>query len=542
MKKTLLALLLSACLVWTLPAALAEGTPYVPGEITSSLFSQAFEAGDTVLLNLQIFAAFADGITDDPEALAQLDAITEVLDDTTLTLGVCRLEDGLRLELAASYDAEPEPIDLTAALSLTAEGAALESSLIEGQRVTATWETLLALCGLSDEEISTLMTFASLPADQKLALLEPFGALLEPYGQTFADFAAGLPMELREDVPAEGDYPAVAQELVVCCTDADLAALLEALAAQLEADEALAPILDGLLAAFETNTAGLCALLRGAASELDDSEEYLTLFLGQNEAGGFVYMSLYGEDGTGEEAFTVDLCVEPDSTENAFCIWGDVLLLDEERYYTDGIAFAVDCAASPERPGETTLSFGMELYEDGDVIAAAQADSTTNAVTTEDGQSGLTIDYAYAYSIADGADAVNVVMTMDGALQETADGGETQAVSGTLETYVGDLVVPASFSVTQQTRPTADGPVSELVYAVSMPDEGVDSCGYRMRLSTRAFDADAVAALHALTLETISSDEMDALMAEAEAALTARMERLLQALPPQVAQLLMEGE
>ena len=133
-------------------------------------------------------------------------------------------------------------------------------------------------------------------------------------------------------------------------------------------------------------------------------------------------------------------------------------------------------------------------------------------------------------------------MTMDGALQQTAEGGETQAVSGTMETYAGGLVIPASFSVSQQTQPTADGPVSELVYAVSMPDEGIDSCGYRMRLYTRPFDAGAVAALHALSLETVSSDEMDALMTQADDALTERMERLLQALPTQAVQLLMEGE
>ena len=540
MKKMLLALLLSVCLVWTFSASVADEPPYVPGGITSALFSQAYEAGDTILLDLQVFAAFADGITDDPAALAQLDAISQVLDAVTLTAGVCRLDDGLRLELAAAYDAGSGPIDLNAVLSLTSEGAALHSNLIEGQVVTAKWETLLALCGLSDEEISALMTFVSLPADQKLALLEPLGAVLAPYGQILADFVAGLPMELREDVPAEGDYPAVAQELIISCTDADIAMLIDALAAQLETDEALAPILDGLLADLETSTAGLCAALRSAASELRDAEEYLTLFLGQDEMGGFVYLSLYGESGTGEEAFTVDLCLEPGSAEGAFCLWGDALLLDEEQDYTDGIAFAMNCDANPERPGETVLSFGMELYDDGEVIAAAQADSTTATVTTEDGQSGLTLDYAYTYSIADGADAMNVVMTMDGTLQQTADGGETQDFSGALETYAGDLMIPASFSVTQQTQPTADGPVSELVYAISMPDEGIDSCGYRMRLYTRAFDADA--ALQALALETVSSDEMDALMAGAEAALTARMEHLMQALPPEVLQLLLEGE
>ena len=542
MKRMFLALLLFLCLAWTLCAALAEETPYVPGEITSSLFSQAYEAGDAILLDLEAFAAFADGITDDPEARAQLDAIAQVLDAVTLTAGVCRIDDGLRLELAASYDAEPEPIDLTAALSLTGEGAALQSNLIEGQIVTAKWETLLALCGLSDEEITAIMGFASLPAEQKLATLEPLGALLEPYGQILSDFVAGLPMELREDVPAEGDYPAVAQELVIGCTDADLAALLEALAAQLEADEALAPILDELLASLETDTDGLCAALRGAAPELRDSEEYLTLFYGLDEAGNFVYLTLYGEDETGEEAFTIDLCVEPGSAENAFCIWGDALLLDEERYYTDGVAFAMNLTPGEEHPEEVNLLFGMELYMDGEIIAAAQAESSTTPVTTEDGQSGLTVDYAYTYSIADGDDTLNVVMTMDGALQQTAEGGETQAVSGTMETYAGSLVIPASFSVSQQTQPTADGPVSELVYAVSMPDEGIDSCGYRMRLYTRPFDAGAVAALHALALETVSSDEMDALMTQADDALTERMERLLQALPTQAVQLLMEDE
>lgn len=542
MRKWILALVFSVCLALMLLPAAAEEAPYVPGEITSSLFSQAYEAGDTVLFDLEVFAAFADGITDDPETRAQLDTIAQALDAATLTAGVRRLDDGLRLELAASYDAGTEPVDLTAALSLTGEGAALESNLIEGQRVTAKWETLLALCGLNSEEISALLTFTSLSADQKLALLEPFGALLEPYGQILSDFVASLPMELREDVPAEGDYPAVAQELVIGCTDADLAALLEALATQLEADEALAPILEGLLASFETDTDGLCAALRGAASELRDSEEYLTLFLGQNEEGGFVYFSLYGEEGSGEEAFTVDLCLEPGSAENAFCIWGDVLLLDEEQYYTDGVAFAMDCTVSPERPGETKLTFSTEVYDDGEVIAAVQADSTTAAITTADGQSGLTLDYAYTYSITDGDDTLNVVMTMDGALQQTAEGGETQDFSGTLETYAGGLTIPASFSVTQQTLPTADGPVSELVYAVSMPDEGVDSCGYRMRLYTRPFDAGATTALHDLALETISSDEMDALMAGAEAALTDRAARLMQALPPELAASLMESE
>ncbi|MFR5795035.1 MAG: hypothetical protein ACLUI3_05370 [Christensenellales bacterium] len=88
------------------------------------------------------------------------------------------------------------------------------------------------------EELSTVVAQAA----------EEIGKLVEPYLATFADFLASLDIQQRDNVAAEGDYPAVDHEISVTCTAEDLGRLFHTLADQMERDNALLPYIEQLVA------------------------------------------------------------------------------------------------------------------------------------------------------------------------------------------------------------------------------------------------------------------------------------------------------
>ena len=144
--------------------------------------------------------------------------------------GFGKLEDGYRVELGGSYTAPSgDNVFVTAAANLTLDGISIESNLIEGERLSIRWETLLRLFGLTDDEVNQIMALRDVDWDSAMAELstvvaqaaEEIGKLVEPYLATFADFLASLDIQQRDNVAAEGDYPAVDHEISVTCTAED---------------------------------------------------------------------------------------------------------------------------------------------------------------------------------------------------------------------------------------------------------------------------------------------------------------------------------
>ena len=159
MKKThTLLLALFLCLALVFPCALAEDA-YVSGQRTQALIDAALDAGQVVggetRLTFQLGDEILSMLADDEESQAQLDALMEVINGVRFAGGFGKLEDGYRVELGGSYTAPSgDNVFVTAAANLTLDGVSIESNLIEGERLSIRWETLLRLLGLTDDEVN----------------------------------------------------------------------------------------------------------------------------------------------------------------------------------------------------------------------------------------------------------------------------------------------------------------------------------------------------------------------------------------------------
>ena len=157
MWKTLVAFVL--CLALALPCALAEDA-YMPGETMRALFAEAWNRGQMITADLSLQVALnGDVLGLSQEEMAQVEALTTMLDTATLRVGACAIDGGVRVLLAGLVKAQEGAEDVYAdvAVDVTRAGLSVDSSLLEGRRVSVTWETLLSLAGLSDEETAMVL-------------------------------------------------------------------------------------------------------------------------------------------------------------------------------------------------------------------------------------------------------------------------------------------------------------------------------------------------------------------------------------------------
>lgn len=324
MKKNLMRLLaLTMCLLLAFPAALAQEAAYVLNEPTNRIFAEAFSAGKmvagSVTLDMELDAAM---FASSEEEAAQMNAVLDAIRRTTLTFGAGRIDGGVRVELGGKMTDETGAgsVGVGAALDVTLDGLAVESDLIEGKRVSAKWETILALCGLDQTQIAMIMGLKDVDVEEVLTqlaeqvgpLLEQAAQLLMPYAQTVVAFIQGLPMEVHENLTEE-DYPPTALEVSVTFTQQDIGTLIGLLCDQLEQDAMLTAIIDSLLAQTgETVTsADILGELRASAAQMTDADTPVTLYLGMNENGIPLYLEAYVYDEpTGESFYGGLFCYE----------------------------------------------------------------------------------------------------------------------------------------------------------------------------------------------------------------------------------------
>ena len=150
--ETLLALTL--CLALALPCALAEDA-YVPGETMNALFAEAWDNGQMITgdISLQLALNYeAMGLSE--EDAKAYDSALYVVDVTTLRMGVCPIDGGVRVLLAGMIDAQEgaEDVYVDVAADITRAGVSIDSTLLPDRRVSITWNTLLQLAGLGPDE------------------------------------------------------------------------------------------------------------------------------------------------------------------------------------------------------------------------------------------------------------------------------------------------------------------------------------------------------------------------------------------------------
>lgn len=550
MKRGLWLLILALSIALTAPLSLAENADYVPGETMQALIGDAFNAGKMVGGDLHLYFDMNMDILapGQEDARAVIDGIMQVLDASTLRMGVGKIDDGLRIELSGVYTpSAAEAIAMTAAIDLTKDGVRLESNLIEGRRVSARWETLLALGGMTQDQIAQIMTLRELDFEaltaQMLATLQEFAdaaaQIATPYVATVTDFVASLPVVQKDNVAADGLFPAVDHELLVTMTDEDLSRLIIALADQLESDAMLAPLLDGMLfssADQSVTTAQLCGMIRESAKTLASQDGVYSLVLGWCEdtpVFHILFNCIDGNDNGMNAAFIFDV----DETLNAFDATFSVAKSDAEGNAGDSMLLTLAATVAPNDPMTQDIDMFLSIAE-GEETFTADYVLSFSPMTTDQNLPGYEGVYTINAVSEPSGDRAMFDMLMRYAL--TKDGGEMYTISGTADVYEAGEDVSLTLDGGISISPAEGGFTGRYWISESAKQLGLDHVGIDIALSSWEHDSAASRALTTLTLETVSVEEMDALATDFSVALEDTLNALIGALPPQVLALMAE--
>lgn len=556
MKKSVFFLTLLLCLSLIFPGAHAEDT-YVPGERMRSLVSSALEAGQLVGGEAHFSLTLPDSmLPDDEEGRAQFDALAEVIQGVSLAGGMGRLDDGYRVELGGAYTAPSgDNVYVTGAANLTADGLSLESNLIEGERLSIRWETLLEMLGLSENEIDALLSLPTTDWDSALNELndelaqaaETFGKLADPYLVTLADFAATLNIQQRRNVEAENGYPAVENEISITCTAEELSRLLHSLADQVEKDTALRPYLEQLIQNCDlTVTDGdsetthvmsvseFCDETRQFADVLAETDGSLGILLGYNDDGLPFYLTLALSDGETLDALAFQML--PGETEDT-CVF-TLRALESDG---DSANTLLDTALTLTLDPDDKQVYAAELnVQSEDFTLYFAMDSS--AVTTEDSLPGYRLSLSMNSATAVDSGTALTVYTGDGLRALTAAGGEQTTYAANIDIYADttdSLLGSAKIESGLSLEPDENSLVGRFYLDEAFTaDDGTLSFGTDVVLSSWNYDAAETDALRETMFETATGEELAALQNRFAQSAQQKLFALLSLVPQEVLQML----
>ena len=556
MKKSVFFLTLLLCLSLIFPGAHAEDT-YVPGERMRSLVSSALEAGQLVGGEAHFSLTLPDSmLPDDEESRAQFDALAEVIQGVSLAGGMGRLDDGYRVELGGAYTAPSgDNVYVTGAANLTADGLSLESNLIEGERLSIRWETLLEMLGLSENEIDALLSLPTTDWDSTLNELndelaqaaETFGKLADPYLVTLADFAATLNIQQRRNVEAENGYPAVENEISITCTAEELSRLLHSLADQVEKDTALRPYLEQLIQNCDlTVTDGdsetthvmsvseFCDETRQFADVLAETDGSLGILLGYNDDGLPFYLTLALSDGETLDALAFQML--PGETEDT-CVF-TLRALESDG---DSANTLLDTALTLTLDPDDKQVYAAELnVQSEDFTLYFAMDSS--AVTTEDSLPGYRLSLSMNSATAVDSGTALTVYTGDGLHALTAAGGEQTTYAANIDIYADttdSLLGSAKIESGLSLEPDENSLVGRFYLDEAFTaDDGTLSFGTDVALSSWNYDAAETDALRETMFETATGEELAALQNRFVQSAQQKLFALLSIVPQEVLQML----
>lgn len=556
MKKSVFFLTLLLCLSLIFPGVHAEDT-YVPGERMRSLVSSALEAGQLVGGEVHFSLTLPDSmLPDDEESRAQFDALAEVIQGVSLAGGMGRLDDGYRVELGGAYTAPSgDNVYVTGAANLTADGLSLESNLIEGERLSIRWETLLEMLGLSENEIDALLSLPTTDWDSALNELndelaqaaETFGKLADPYLVTLADFAATLNIQQRRNVEAENGYPAVENEISITCTAEELSRLLHSLADQVEKDTALRPYLEQLIQNCDlTVTDGdsetthvmsvseFCDETRQFADVLAETDGSLGILLGYDDDGLPFYLTLALSDGETLDALAFQML--PGETEDT-CVF-TLRALESDG---DSANTLLDTALTLTLDPDDKQVYAAELnVQSEDFTLYFAMDSS--AVTTEDSLPGYRLSLSMNSATAVDSGTALTVYTGDGLCALTAAGGEQTTYAANIDIYADttdSLLGSAKIESGLSLEPDENSLVGRFYLDEAFTaDDGTLSFGTDVALSSWNYDAAETDTLRETMFETATGEELAALQNRFVQSAQQKLFALLSLIPQEVLQML----
>ena len=94
-----------------------------------------------------------------------------------------------------------------------------------------------------------------------------------------------------------------------------------------------------------------------------------------------------------------------------------------------------------------------------------------------------------------------------------------------------DASIATDFTYVIMSTMAENEPVASMMFAMSTPDAGLDMYGMSVNCYTYEYDPATTAALEEYALDTLTPDDMDALMTQASTAAQDLLTKLMQALP-----------
>jgi len=560
MKKLVKIMAVVLCMMLVFPSALAQEAVYKIGQPSNEAFLNAFASGKlvTAKINLDLdMNGEALGMT--AEEAQEMDAVLAALKQAELTAGAGLTDQGVRVALEAVLtDAQGgNPVSVDALADVTLDGVAVESSVIPGKRLTAKWETILALCGVPQSDIDMIMSLKGIDPDQAIEMLEEAletaieelepmlnmaAQLAAPYAQTVAAFVQTLPVEVKENLTEE-DYPPTAVEVSVTITEKDLGTLLGQLCSQLDADASLKIMLNSLL---EQADAGVTIEefldeMNAIAAGWTGTDTPITLYLGMNEDGVPMYAEVYiYNEPSGESVYGgLFLYQDADGVWVAEAIGG---VYDAEGNAYGSGYLGGSYLGDPADPNVCALLIELLAMEGENPLM--EMNYTMSIAAAENGElSAYDTEASMSMYINDGAESVQMVQGTQGRQSLTAAGGEAASTSSTVDTYVEGMAISQTQTLEQLVEPTADGGVTGYTKVTqSMPASGVDNLVMSVVYASEDIDMAASLACEQIAIETATENEMNALMQEAlnnlsEKSLPAAMSNL----PSEVTQMILSG-
>lgn len=542
MKKwTALISLLLALLI--LPCALAEDA-YVPGEVAKQLVADAFAGGKIIKGDVKLrLDADPAALGLDEEDAAIYNAIVPLLDSVSVGLGLGKTEGGIRVEADAylAHAQGGEPVTVNAAANLDLYGISVESDLIPGQKVTSKWETLLAMAGMNDSDISMLLMARDMDWEtmlpQVIAMAETYVQMglqySQPYMEIIVNWAASLPMTL-EAGPAPAGCPEGAAVSSVIVTEKDIMNLAAALAEHLKNDTVVAGFCDMLIQEAYTgegeapSVQQLCDEIIAQAAATANTDDHVKLTWGIGETGMPVYgaVQLVAAD-SGVISFSLS-CVPNAESNNDFAFAFDIVNPDNTPY------ISMSCAGEA---GEGLFTAHAEMTEEGTQIMGMEYALTTSAI--EDMLPGQKLEQKISMVVNDGETSVQMIGSTTATASMSIDGGEVFDEATNMDMYVNGTQVITTALETLAIYPDTEGFVGTYSTLQSMPQMGINAIGMDVYLADRDYDPATTAALAETALETSSRETIDALLNTVMVNGQYKLIAAMQALPTEVLSILM---
>ena len=511
-------------------SALAEDSEvYVPGALVRSLFGQAFDAGKlitgdlTLTLDMDPAALGIDG-----ENAETMRSVLELLSNLHLRMGAGKTPDGLRVTLGATLDAQEgkTPVSIDGAANISWDGVSLETDLLPGERVTAKWETLLALAGADADTIAVFSALREVDwhaelaqmRESFLASLEATGAVLEPYLQITTDYFNTLPCEVEENVPAEEGYPAVALQMTFVFTSENLAELGGLLLDRLQKDEALLPQLEMAVQnddAFDS-VDELIQTLRDGLAQLSTRNTVYNVMLGSGEPFPF-FLLMQIEKENDPQTNYLSFVIEPDDTDTTWDVSLDLYSLDAAGDIDDAFTFAATVEIDPDDPVlESAVKVLMEMYvlADGKAVYSFDYSVNTEGAQTDEGLPAAQMTLSESQVVIDDDNVVRTVASVDYLQGLSSDGGEAMTMAGTFDFYMNDgQLMRMPFIADAHTYPDGNGGVEGLeTISYQIEQLGVDNLTIAVAFTSEDYDPADTLALTETALETVSQEDFAALV------------------------------